>query len=447
MRGLNQKNGAPKNGARKNGWITTANGERLYMKDSGLLTGLATIGGKNYFFGSDGVMRTGVQSVKTDAGKTMPCMFDANGVMAKGFVTTDEGIYYYDTTTGERVTGLVMLNGAQYYFYPSTGKAATGRCVIDGFYYYFDSQTAQRKLGFQTANGSRYYFTDSAANKGMARGLTVIEGKTYYFYESNGAMHTGYRFLNGKDYYFDPESGAAVNKIYRQSNGYLYAIRADGGLDQGWTTIEGKTFFFYVTNNRMAQGLTSVDDKLYYFDPDGGMLRNTTVTVGGVPYRLDENGYASAVGDSNLAKLINEGIDSLDKGYGDEGQAENPTTHSCSQLVRRVFSAVGIDISKGIDVQYYALIHGNYDCRIIDDISQAKAGDIVFYTIPDCKYGSNCCCRNEIHHVGVYLGDGKLMDSNESFLDGYGNGPVIRDLDNSSASLIYKLIRIPGVNG
>lgn len=402
--------------ARSDVWGTLNGAKCFYGTDGKLLIGLKNLDGALYYFGSDGRMQT-------------------------GFVTVDGTRYYFDTS-GARY-GKVTVSGSEYYFSPSNYAMLTGLQRIDGAVYYYQ-ENGVRKSGWITdANGDRLYMNED----GLQTGLAVIDGKTYYFNEANGIAHKGYRIVSGKRYYFDPESCAAIDKIYRQSNGYVYSVRADGGVDQGWTTINGNSYFFYPSNNRMAEGLASVGDQLYYFDIDRGMLRNTTVTVGGVTYRLDGDGFASAVGDSDLAKLINEGISHLDKGYGNEGAAENPGSYSCSQYVRQVFSAGGVDIPMGVNLQYHALTHGDYNCLILDDLSQAKAGDIVFYVVADCKYGTGCLFRNEIHHVGVYLGDGKLMDSNESAIDGYSNGPMIQDIVNSSGNLIYKLVRISGVNG
>ncbi len=433
-------------GKRKSGWTTTAAGERLYVKSSGLQTGLATISGKTYYFGDDGIMRTGVQLVTTANDKRITCLFNSSGVMVTGMVSSGGSKYYYNKTTGARVTGLVTLSGSEYYFEPSSGKAATGLRNIDGIYCYFDAKTAKRKYGLQKVDGRIYYFTNKASESGLARGMKTVDGKKYYFKESSGVAISGYYVHNDVKYYFDPATGASVARIHRRPNGDVYSVKAGGGMNTGWVKISGKTYYFYPTTGLMAEGLASAGNKLYYFDYESGMLRNTSVVVGGITYKLDKNGYASATGDTDIAKLINAGIGHFDKGYGNEGDSETPTAFTCSQFVKTVFGAVGVDIINNVDRQYYSLVNEDYDCEIVADINQAKAGDLIYYSIANCKYGSSCNFFNEIHHVGIYLGDGKIMESNAISGDTYNNGPMLRDLYESTNVFIYKLVRIRGID-
>ena len=433
-------------GTRKSGWITLSTGERLYMKEDGVQNGLAEIGGNTYYFGEDGVMRTGLQLVRADDGRKMTCLFDDDGIMVTGLVYADKSIYYYDQYVGARVTGFASVDGKDYYFDPASGRAVTGLRNIGGVYCYFDPLTAQRQYGLQKVNGKLYYFTEGTTGSGFASGLTVIDGKTYYFSESNGSAFVGYYSLNNVKYYFDPSTGASVSGIYRRSNGDVYSFRAGGGVDTGWVNVGEKSYFFYPTTGLMAEGLASVGDKLYYFDFDKGLLRSTTVTVGGITYQLDQNGYATAVGDSKLAKIINAGIASFGKGYGDDGDQENPDNFTCSQLVTHVFNSIGIELTNRACRQYSALVNGAYDCEIIDDINQAKAGDLIFFTMVTCTHGRKCDFWNEIHHVGVYLGDGKILESVAIDADSYNNGPMIRDITESPSVVVYKLLRINGVN-
>ncbi len=432
-------------GTRQSGWITTGDGERYYMTETGAQTGLAEIGGKTYYFGDEGVMRTGVQSVPNGSSQ-MTCLFGEDGAMVKGLVSDESGMRYYDETTGERITGFAEIDGEEYYFDPSTGKAATGMRVIDGFYCCFDDETAQRKYGIQNIGGKIYCFTSDSSGTGLTYGLSEVDGKTYFFSEATGIAKSGYHSQNDVKYYFDAETGASVSGIYRIPNGNVYSFKADGGIDTGWVTNGGRTYFFYPAAGLMAEGLASVGDTLYYFDFDKGMLKNTTVKVGGITYKLDENGAAAAVGDSKIVKLINSGIENLDKGYGDEGADENPTTFKCSQLVRHVFADIDIQMVKGVYMQYYSLIYGDYDTEIITDINNARAGDLIYYTIANCKYDTDCDFWSELHHVGIYLGDGKILESEVVEGDDFNDGVMIRDVSESPNAFISRIVRLKGVN-
>ena len=433
-------------GTKQSGWVTMTTGDRLYIKTDGVQTGLAEIDGKTYYFGDDGVMRTGVHQVTAADSTKKICLFGANGAMVTGFVVNDNGMYYYDPATGARVTGFAEVGGKEYYFDPNTGIAATGLQNLGGSYYYFDPDTAQRQYGLQWVNGKLYYFTDDSAGRGFATGLTVIEGKTYCFSEVNGIARTGYYVYDGVQYYFDPVTCASVSGIYRRSDGPAFSFRAGGGVDTGWVTVGNRTYFFYPASGRMAEGLASVGDYLYYFDFDKGLLRSTTVTVGDVTYQFDENGHGIALGDSNLSKMINAGIASFDKGYGAAEDMDEPQNFTCSQLMMHVYGSIGIDLPRRPNRQYYALFNGIYDCEVVDDIDDAKAGDLIFFIEANCICGSTCDYWNEIHHVGVYLGEGRILESFNIPGDSYNNGPMIREIPDSVNSVVYKLLRIGGVN-
>lgn len=432
-------------GKRKNGWITSNSGERYYMTETGAQTGLAEIDGKTYYFGDEGVMRTGVQSVPSE-NEQMTCLFNADGTMVKGFYISGKEKWFYDESTGERVTGFKVIDGKEYYFEPSTGKAITGVRIIDGYYYCFDNETGQRKYGLQNIGGKIYCFTSDTSGTGLVYGLKEIDGKTYFFSEATGVAKSGYHTQNDIKYYFDKDTGASVSGIYRIPNGNVYSFIAGGGIETGWVSSNGNMYFFYPVTGLMAEGLASVGDTLYFFDYDCGIMKDTTVNVGGISYYLDENGAAIAMGDSNIVKLINSGIENLDKGYGDEAAAENSNTFKCSQLVRHVFSNVGIQMVKGVYMQYYSLLYGDYNIQLVNDIESAKAGDLIYYTIVNCKYDADCDFWSELHHVGIYLGDGKILESEVVEGDEFNDGVMIRDIKESSNAFISRIVRINNLN-
>lgn len=432
-------------GAKQTGWIKTKNGERLYINSSGVKKGLTKIGDKTYYFGDNGILRTGLRQVTASDGTKNTYLFDANGVMVTGLVKNSSGIFYYNPKTGARVTGFVKVDGKEYYFDPVTGAAKTGLYNVNGVTCYFDKTTGQRKYGLQKVNGQLRYFNQGTTAPGYATGLKTVDGKKYYFYASNGIALTGFQIKDGVKYYFDPTTCAAISGIRRVSGGHAYYFNASGGVKTGWVTVSGKSYFFYPATGMMAEGLSSVGDYLYYFDYSKGALRNTTVTVGGVSYQFDEDGHGKAMGDSLVAKLINTGIENFDKSYGGESDMENPKSFSCSQLVMYVYESIGVDLKRRPPRQYHMLANNVYESEIIDDISKAKAGDVIFFITTNCGI-TPCDFENEVHHVGVYLGDGKILESYGIEGDSINNGPMIRDVsDGLWSSFIYGLVRINGV--
>ena len=92
------------------------NGARAY--------GWRTIGGRKYYFGTGGRMKTG--------------LFTYNGKK------------YYADKNGAQKTGLITTGGARYYFDPKTGAAVTGWQTIGKTKYYFDSTGKMVKKGFSS---------------------------------------------------------------------------------------------------------------------------------------------------------------------------------------------------------------------------------------------------------------------------------------------------------
>ncbi|MDO4306319.1 MAG: NlpC/P60 family protein [Eubacteriales bacterium] len=438
-------------GIMQKGWITLNGNKQYYLtEENGVLTGLQTIEGKRYLFNSSGVMSTGVQIVETEEGNQKVFLFGDDGAMITGLVQSDDGLYYYDETTGERVTEWVNLNEEEYYFNPLTGKASTGLVTIDGFNYYFNPETAKRELGLQKINDKIYCFNDDPTGDGFTYGLNVIDGKTYCFSEITGIARKGYYSLDDVRYYFDSETGASVSGIYRLESGNVYAFKEGGGTEIGWVESNGKHYYFYPATGFMAEGLASIGDTLYYFDFDDGYLCNTTVKVGGITYAIDKEGSAKAVGDSKIVNLINAGIERLGKAYGEDDSdvdLGNASSYSCSQLIVTVFAEIGIDIRTDVYLQHYSLLHGNYEMELVDNLSNAQAGDIIYYSIVDCKYGDSCSFWNEIHHVGVYLGDGKILESTEVSGDEEHNGVMIRDSYDTASCFVYQIVRLNDMCG
>ena len=431
-------------GKKVTGWIVIGNSHYYLDEAKGILTGLQTIDGNVYWLGDSGARATGVQSVTDADGNEMTCLFDVDGVMVKGLYTDASGQkYYYDKETGARQTGTMILDNAEYYFDPTSGAAATGLKDIDGVYRYYDLETKQRVFGFQKFNGKIYYLTDK--DDGLTHGLvTLDDGNTYYFNETTGAARTGYYNINNVRYYFDPKTGASISGVYTATNGKTYGFLAGGGTATGLYEFDGKQYYFYPDSARMAEGLVSVGDKLHYFTLEEGMVKNREISFAGITYSIDAEGSVTVVGDGVIEQIIRAGIERLGKPYGSDELAPDlgdASSYNCSQLVSAVLREAGFDVRTSAYLQYYSLLNDGYEIEVITDYSQAKPGDIIYFCIPECKYGDACEFWNELHHVGIYMGDGKILESTE----GAREGVLIQDFEDGSIRFTYAIIRLKGM--
>ncbi|MBR7044394.1 MAG: hypothetical protein IKI23_01875 [Lachnospiraceae bacterium] len=208
----------------------------------------------------------------------------------------------------------------------------TGFRLVDGKTYYYVNN--QMQTGWRTIGGKRYYFTTGAGNRGvMKTGKRRIGGKWYcldpdlkkgliragdkvYFADQSGALQSGWRSVGGKRYYFTPESSRRFervtglqqigNKWYFldpdlktglfRADGKLYYANAEGALQKGWQSVNGKRYYFYSKNGtghvrfEGAAGRRSVKKVFYFFDPREGFLRYGLQEMNGLYYFADAQG-------------------------------------------------------------------------------------------------------------------------------------------------------------
>ena len=81
----------------------------------------------------------------------------------------------------------------------------------------------------------------------MIAGLQTIGDGVYYFDET-GKMYTGYLSDGVNTFYFNP---------------------ADGKQARGWATIEDGVYFFALDSGIMYTGLQTIGDRQYLFDGAG----------------------------------------------------------------------------------------------------------------------------------------------------------------------------------
>lgn len=404
------------------------NGGKGYFEKGRWLTGFQRISGAVYYFDPESaLMRTDLVRIDGE----MYC-FGEDGKLKKGFFAYD-GRRYCADSNGVMKTGFVTVGENTYYF-RNSGEQVFGRAAIDGKVCCFDSRTGARQLGFVEDSGRLFYYDDSAG--GVLSGLQTIDGETYLFPASDGFVYRGYRNDNGKEYYFDDETGESLSGVYTKPDGNAYDFLGDGSLGYGLQTVGGKTYYFYPTNGVKVDGLQSIGSKLYYFDEKDGLLTNQTVTVEGISFRLASDGAASVLGDSSEAKLLRAGMEYLGKPYKSEVQDSNDIL-SCSGFVRQMYGAIGINLEGSSYRQYFNL---SKDHHTFDSINYAVPGDLVFYVSLDCGRGDECGFLGEIHHVAMYVGDGKIIEANSNEKYSELNCIILQNYTDSTSYFPYRVV-------
>ena len=298
----------------------------FYLAEDGKAAiGWRTIGGKKYYFDTNGVQVKG-KLISTDGNYNLisqkygkksfldPDTGEAwtnRFVNAKyyfynfaGYVSTTD--WFYMGADGIGVTDWQKIDGMDYYFEPSSGIQVKGDIAErDGKVYYLDEDSGQVvKNRFGTTPAERistvearfpktYYFGADGSRKDLT-GWQIIDGKTYYFKDDHSIKakseysqiggsvpDDGFAEIDGDGYFFDTQGQFVTNRFVRKydySNIWYY-YGSDGKRVSGWQTIDGKRYYFSQdekTKGRQIKGQTiTIDGKEYTFDKDSGEVINS----------------------------------------------------------------------------------------------------------------------------------------------------------------------------
>jgi hypothetical protein len=100
----------------------------------------------------------------------------------------------------------------------------------------------------------------------------------------------------------------------------------------------------------------------------------------------------------------------------------------CSKLVQTIYAEMGISLPRTSVEQAKYLYNGGYAINA----SELRPGDLIFWSKPGC----NCGRWHEIHHVGIYIGNGRIVDASSS-----KGRVVLRDIWQSSGFTIFMYAR------
>ncbi|WHY85445.1 metallophosphoesterase [Neobacillus novalis] len=215
----------------------------------------------------------------------------------KGWVAEGEIWYYYDNTTGEKVTGWYKVQEKWYYFtsngimqtgwvmdkgkkyfLDNTGAMATG-WVIDKEKKYFLDNTGAMTTGWLKDGGVWYYLDQT----GMMKVGWVLDKGKWYFLNNTGAMATGWLKDGGTWYYLDQNGMMKVGWVLDKK--VWYYLKSSGAMQTGWL-LYNNSWYFIEGSGAMKTGWVLSANKWYYLYSDGRMAANTKIGS----YKLDKNG-------------------------------------------------------------------------------------------------------------------------------------------------------------
>ena len=247
----------------KNG--TDGDGRTIWSyknKEGKNVVGLAEINGDKYFFDEYGRMQTGI--IK-DHKSNKIYYAESNGVLSnyKGWKKIDDEWYYFNGN-GTLKTGWLSLGGKRYYLNDQDGNMVIGALAIEGKQYYFNS------------NGELIKKTGWLKGKNLETG-----GICWYYFDEEGNLQKGFKNIDGVNYYFTENGFMAtgVQNVKQKDGNYKLMLFSENGkfIDKaGWYEVKDSSndsSWYYINSDyTLATGLKEINNKLYYFDPDSGMM-------------------------------------------------------------------------------------------------------------------------------------------------------------------------------
>ena len=325
-------------GAMRTGWIQQEEG--WYYSDTTSSTGWKYVNGAWYYL--DGANETHPGLMVANEKKVIgnaTYFFDGNGAMRTGWIDTEEGWYYSDTTSStgwkyvngawyyldganEKYPGLMVadcemdiggaiysfsVSGAMYtgwvqkpegwYYYNGSGVKVTG-WVLGAAWYYLDGANTEHPGLMVTdckmnIGGTNYFFQPSGA---MITGW-ALRPEGWYYANGSGAMITGWIQYGGKWYYLNPANeenpGLMVSDCTMTIGGQTYVFKADGAMRAGWEKDADGGWYYYDTyTGQIKSGWQYIGGAWYYLDPNNGnrMLEEGWHEIGGGWYYMYGSG-------------------------------------------------------------------------------------------------------------------------------------------------------------
>ena len=304
----------------KNGW-TLCDGNYYYYRNGKRYTGWAA----NYYIQKGVMIRNSIVEGKYlgEDGRIMKNAWigryyaKSDGFLARNqWLQLDGSWYYffgYQATVGVRIisgkiyqfndSGKLIATLAQSvnngwvkagsdYAYVYQGELVREElAVIDGTTYAFDSRALMVRYNFNVdyyGNNEIYYFGGNGA-KVAYTGWKQINGN-WYFFNADNTLKIGTFLLNGKTYVCTPD----MRTGWRTTGSDLTHFGSSGAADtilrnlDGWVTKDGVSYY-YRDGRRCEYGIELIDGKMYGFNGDGTLAKNTAIP--GFFYRKPTSDY------------------------------------------------------------------------------------------------------------------------------------------------------------
>ncbi len=307
----------------KNGWTKYSN-KWIYLVKGLAVTGWQDLrwseGTSTFYFGNDGIMRTGWEYALERYGKELKWYYfdDEDGYMYTGWHYLKSGgnknLYYFHVILGFMYTGFCQIGSKRYYFDKKNGDMKKGWHYLEydtGKFnaFFFDDDSGAQLMGWHELKrdgnkdyfyfningtltgfqkfetGGTFYFNEKGAMQKGWKYLQYGVGKFgWFFFNNEGYMRTGWQQIrvDGNDnyYYFDTTTGVMLTGFQKIEGRRFYLDKKNGDMRRGWSYLEygnGKWgWFFFHSSGDMAHGWLQMRyegrDRWFYFDETYGYM-------------------------------------------------------------------------------------------------------------------------------------------------------------------------------
>ena len=299
------------------------------QKGYGILTGLQSLNGKEYYPDETGKLRTGWQLIKDNwcyfspeeenfGEKTVVSdngywiakgkntyHYDFYGNVKKGYAPSGTS-YYYFNNQGIPQSGWKKCEDRWRYFSPQAGDNFGKEVVtvsLGGGWYekdrlgnFFTDKEAEEQTGLLAGETERFYF---ANDKTLTTGWKTISGKRYYF-EKDGSCVVSWNTISGKLYYFLTEGEEKYSLVTGtfQINGKNYHADSNGVLSTGWKEVDGEWKYYDPTTGEEREvslegGSWAKAGEDYFYLENGKKPATGWKTFNGMKYYFSKEGILS----------------------------------------------------------------------------------------------------------------------------------------------------------
>ncbi|MDY2699143.1 MAG: GH25 family lysozyme [Lachnospiraceae bacterium] len=256
------------------GWFTDPSGTYyLSPQDGSIARGQVQVDGADYYFTAEGVKTSGWVTLND-----MKYFYEPsnNGIMKRGWLSDEKAnFYYFDPKDGHMLTGGQVIDKAEYLF-NGEGIRQHGWVTLENGVFYYDPSTGAKVRGFMDDAKGRHYLSPDDGH--MVTGAAVIDKKNYFF-SPEGVMMTGMVAREDGSYYYDPATGQMVTGWFTANDQTYYADQA-GHVVTGVYEIDKQPYYFNEAGILMRNQAVEINGVSYTTTPEGILVEVEAALAG-----------------------------------------------------------------------------------------------------------------------------------------------------------------------